>query len=82
MLKNSELPSKLTSTRIKCKYSSGWSPHHNAHFVFIRELNLMTTSINVEFAERSFTVTGPPASRKYQKCALAAQLTPAMCFDP
>ena len=53
-LDKSDLPSKLASTRIKAMYC-GWSPRHSAHFVYIEEISRMTTCIDIEFAERSFT---------------------------
>ena len=57
-----ELPSSLASTRIKAVHL-GYDWRSSSYFVYIPELRRITSTVNIDFDERNFTVLGADAPR-------------------
>eukprot|EP00966_Prymnesium_polylepis_P208994 4841581-Prymnesium_polylepis.1 len=56
-----QVASKLTNRRVKAVHL-GWDARKRGYFVYIPELRRITTAIDIDFDERSFTSLGEVVS--------------------
>jgi transposase InsO family protein len=54
VLRDAEIPTKVSSTRVKCTHL-GWDPRRKGYFVYVGSIGRVTTVLNVNFNERAFT---------------------------
>ena len=65
-LRDGEQYNKLANRRIKAVHL-GWDARRRGYFVFIPELNRVTTVIDIDFLEHAFTALGLPVSATKEK---------------
>ena len=71
-----EIPTKISSVRVKCTYL-GWSAYHQAAIVYIPSIKRITQTVDIDYNERSFTMLAPPSDPIKQRQPPTPKFAPA-----